>query len=231
MARSGQSSAHAGKGTTTQRRPSQKRSSQRHARPGDDTGLIPVLARAVREVENAAERGKVGPSNRTKFQVIALLMREERARAKTDAELTDAERTELLKRLDGVATILAKTAARDTSLIQLLAEETAVTDAARTLRRDMLIASGAPLSPGRTDHHQGAGGRRSGRGEAGGAAVGASGSAGQPVPRPRLQRRCAQAENDRAARQLGTARSAVPRLRIRGGRGSGDHGAAGGDLR
>ena len=146
MARSGQSSAHAGKGTTTQRRPSQKRS-QRHARPGDDTGLIPVLARAVREVENAAERGKVGPSNRTKFQVIALLMREERARAKTDAELTDAERTELLKRLDGVATILAKTAARDTSLIQLLAEETAVTDAARTLRRDMLIASGAPLSP------------------------------------------------------------------------------------
>ena len=50
MARSGQSSAHAGKGTTTQRRPSQKRSSQRHTRPGDDTGLIPVLARAVREV-------------------------------------------------------------------------------------------------------------------------------------------------------------------------------------
>jgi hypothetical protein len=147
MARSGQSSAHAGKGTTTQRRPSQKRSSQRHTRPGDDTGLIPVLARAVREVENAAERGKVGPSNRTKFQVIALLMREERARAKTDAELTDAERTELLKRLDGVATILAKTAARDTSLIQLLAEETAVTDAARTLRRDMLMASGVELSP------------------------------------------------------------------------------------
>ena len=111
MARSGGGSAHAGKGTTTQRRPSQKRSAQRHSRPGDDTGVIPVLARAVREVENAAERGKVGPSNRTKFQVIALLMREERARAKTDAELTDAERTELLKRLDGVATILAKTAA------------------------------------------------------------------------------------------------------------------------
>jgi hypothetical protein len=106
-----------------------------------------VLARAVREVEGAAERGKVGPSNRTKFQVIALLMREERAKAKTDASLTDAERTELLKRLDGVATILAKTAARDTSLISLLAEEAAVTDAARKLRRDMLIASGAELGP------------------------------------------------------------------------------------
>jgi hypothetical protein len=101
----------------------------------------------VREIEGAAERGKVGPSNRTKFQVIALLMREERARAKSDADLTDAERTELLKRLDGVATILAKTAARDTSLISLLAEEAAVTDAARKLRRDMLIASGAELGP------------------------------------------------------------------------------------
>jgi len=101
----------------------------------------------VREVEGAAERGKVGPSNRTKFQVIALLMREERARAKADRDVTDAERIEVLKRLDGVATILAKTAARDTSLIQLLAEETAVTDAARTLRRDMLIAAGTELSP------------------------------------------------------------------------------------
>ncbi len=132
----------------SQDRQSQDRqSSQRRARGADDAGVIPVLARAVREVESAAERGKVGPSNRTKFQVIALLMREERARAKTDKEVTDAERTELLKRLDGVATILAKTAARDSSLIQLLAEETAVTEAARTLRRDLLIAAGVELSP------------------------------------------------------------------------------------
>ncbi len=74
-------------------------------------------------------------------------MREERAKAKTDPALADAERAETLKRLDGVATILAKTAARDTSLIQLLAEETAVTDSARKLRRDMLIAAGVELSP------------------------------------------------------------------------------------
>ena len=129
------------------RKPAQQKSSQRRSRGTDDVGVIPVLARAVREVEGAAERGKVGPSNRTKFQVIALLMREERARAKADRVVTDAERTEVLKRLDGVATILAKAAARDTSLIQLLAEETAVTDAARTLRRDMLIAAGTALSP------------------------------------------------------------------------------------
>ena len=106
-----------------------------------------MLARAVREIEGAAERGKVSPLNRIKFQVIALLMREERARAKSDLELSDADRAETLKRLDGVATILAKTAARDTSLIALLAEGAVISDAARKLRRDMLIASGAELSP------------------------------------------------------------------------------------
>ncbi|WP_349898421.1 DEAD/DEAH box helicase [Parafrigoribacterium soli] len=157
MARSGQSRGNATQGQTAQdhgkatRKPAQRKASgrgtQRRSRGNDDVGVIPVLARAVREIEGAAERGKVGPSNRIKFQVIALLMREERAKAKSDADLTDAERTELLKRLDGVATILAKTAARDTSLIALLAEEAVVTDAARKLRRDMLIASGVELGP------------------------------------------------------------------------------------
>ena len=147
MARSGQSQGSASSGRTAQRRSASRSSSNRRSRPGDDVGIIPVLARAVREIEGAAERGKVGPSNRTKFQVVALLMREERANAKTDTSLSDAERTETLKRLDGVATILAKTAARDTSLIALLGEDAVVSDAARKLRRDMLIASGAELSP------------------------------------------------------------------------------------
>ncbi|MEX1079419.1 MAG: DEAD/DEAH box helicase [Homoserinimonas sp.] len=147
MARSGQSQGNASSGKTAQRRSISRKASNRRSRPGDDVGLIPVLARAVREIEGAAERGKVGPSNRTKFQVIALLMREERANAKGDASLTDAERAETLKRLDGVATILAKTAARDTTLIALLGEGAPVTDAARKLRRDMLMASGAELSP------------------------------------------------------------------------------------
>ncbi len=106
-----------------------------------------MLARAVREIEGAAERGKVGPTGRAKFQITALLMREERARAKADTDLGDSERAEVLKRLDGVATILAKTAARDTSLIQLLAEDAPVSDAARRLRREMLMASGVELSP------------------------------------------------------------------------------------
>jgi hypothetical protein len=108
----------------------------------DNTGLIPVLARAVREVETAASRGPVGPSGRTKFQVIALLVREERARAKTDATLGEEARAETLKRLDGVATILAKTAARDTSLIALLEPDHQPGEAARALRRRMLQEAG-----------------------------------------------------------------------------------------
>ena len=52
------------------------------ARRDDDAPLIPILARKVREVEAKAQRGKLGPTNRVKFQVIAFLVREERARVK-----------------------------------------------------------------------------------------------------------------------------------------------------
>ena len=111
------------------------------------TGIIPVLARAVREVEAAAERGPLKPSGRTKFQVVALLVREERARVNADETTTDADRAEQLKRLDGVATILAKTAARDTSLLALLAEDAVVSDAARPLKREMQRAAGLEPPP------------------------------------------------------------------------------------
>ncbi|MBD8703249.1 DEAD/DEAH box helicase [Frigoribacterium sp. CFBP9039] len=113
----------------------------------DNDGLIPVLARAVREVEAAAQRGQVKPSSRTKFQVVALLMREERARVKVDKAISDSERAEQMKRLDGVAQILAKTAARDTSLIALLAEEAVVSEAAKALKRDLQMSAGLELAP------------------------------------------------------------------------------------
>ncbi|GAA2072631.1 DEAD/DEAH box helicase [Microbacterium hatanonis] len=117
------------------------------ARRDDEAPLIPILARKVREVEAKAQRGKLGPTNRVKFQVIAFLVREERARVKAEAELDAGARAELLKRLDGVATILAKTAARDTSLIQLLEVDQATSPVARRMRRDWLIESGAELPP------------------------------------------------------------------------------------
>jgi superfamily II DNA or RNA helicase len=115
---------------------------QRSARQLDNDGIIPVLARAVREVEAAVARGSVMPSVRTKFQVVALLAREERARVKADEAGTEAHRAAQLKRLDGIATILAQTAARDTSLFALLAEDAVVSDAARLLKRDMLEKAG-----------------------------------------------------------------------------------------
>lgn len=131
---------------------SAQRSSQRRRRPttsrrDEEAPIIPILARKVREVEAKSQRGKLGPTNRVKFQVIAFLMREERARIKADAEMPDATRAELLKRLDGVATILAKTAARDTSLIQLLEADQATSPVAKRMRRDWLLESGAELAP------------------------------------------------------------------------------------
>jgi len=114
----------------------------------DNSGLIPILARKVREVEAKAQTGKkVGPTNRTKFQVIAFLVREERARVKADTELTDSSRAEQMKRLDGVATILAKTAGRDTSLISLLEEDHATSSVAQKMRRDWLVESGTVVAP------------------------------------------------------------------------------------
>ena len=102
-----------------------------------DDGILSVLAKAVREVENRVQRGQLEP---TRFQVIALLVREERARVKADQELTDAQRDKELKRLDGIATILAQIATRAPALFTLLGEDAEVTDAARRMKREMQIA-------------------------------------------------------------------------------------------
>jgi len=114
----------------------------RDRRPRDNEGIIPVLAKAVRQVEAAAQRGAVRPSGRTAYQVIALLVREERARVKADAAMPETERTNILTRLDGIATILAKTAVRDTSLLALLAEDAPVSSSAKSLKNDMLRQAG-----------------------------------------------------------------------------------------
>ena len=122
----------------------QSRSGTRTAqRRRDNDGILPVLAKAVREVENAVQRGSVTGGQRTKFQVAALLAREERARVRADARLTDGQRDAQLKRLDGIGTILAQTAAREPSLFHLLAEDAEVSEAARELKRRMQVAGRA----------------------------------------------------------------------------------------
>ena len=206
MARRGQRQSGA---TRTTRRP------QRRVRERDNDGIIPVLARAVREVEAGVERGSLKQSDRPKFQVVALLVREERARVKADTEITEAQRAEQLKRLDGIATILAKTAARDTSLLALLAEDAVLSAEARVLKREMLTAAGleapveaAPKEASGSSHDR----------APGGPAVGHLPPARQPVPGPRLLQRPAARVAAAPAGHLGAARPAVPVLRG-GGRG------------
>ncbi len=117
---------------------------QRRVRHRGD--VVSVLARNAREVEAAAQRGRVTPAVRTKFQAIALLLRDERARVRVAAG-SDSHRAEQLRRLDGIATILATTAVRDAQLLALLAEDSDVSDAARSLKREMLRELGIEPAP------------------------------------------------------------------------------------
>jgi hypothetical protein len=134
--------------TRVRRRPTDSIGQRNGSSRGEDPApLIPVLARRVREVESrVAGKGKASPTNRTKFLVVALLMRQERARVKDDSSIPAATRADLLKRLDGIATILAQIAARDTSLLTLLDANTQPGPAAQQMRRDWLLESGAELA-------------------------------------------------------------------------------------
>jgi hypothetical protein len=135
VARPGQRQTGARRGPRQQRRVRQ---------PGD---VLAALARAVREVEAAVKRGRVTPSVRAQFQAVALLLREERARVLAGATSSDGHRAEQVKRLDGIATILATTAVRDAGLLALLADDALVSDAARSLKRDLLQAVGVEAPP------------------------------------------------------------------------------------
>ncbi len=101
-----------------QRRSAASRSSS--SRRDDEAPIIPILARKVREVEAEGPARQAGPHQPHQVPGHRLPRARGARQVKADTDLTDAARAEQLKRLDGVATILAKTAARDTSLIQLL---------------------------------------------------------------------------------------------------------------
>jgi len=125
----------------------QSGATRRRTKPLDNEGIMPVLAKAVRDVESRAQRGPLNHAQRTRFQVIGLLVRDERGRVKGDTDMTEAMRTEQLKRLDGVATILAKIAARDPSLFTLLGDDVELADDARALKREMLAEAGLGPAP------------------------------------------------------------------------------------
>lgn len=139
--------------TRTQRSSNRQNQGARRKKHDDDTGLLPVLAKAVREVENAVQRRRVTASTRSTFQATGLLVREERARVKADPTLSEPQRADELKRLDGVATILAKTATREPALLMLLADDAEVSGPTLALKRELMAAAGleAPAEPVQRD--------------------------------------------------------------------------------
>ena len=130
---------------------------------GDDPHRCAPQRPVGRSTTRASSRVLAGPSAtssrpssvagcarrlRTKFQAVALLVREERARIKADTSRTEAQRADQLKRIDGIATILAKTAARETSLLKLLDRRGRLLDGARAQMREMQVAAGLePTTP------------------------------------------------------------------------------------
>src|ERR1700722_2703854 len=133
-------------------RPGQRQKGARRPAPRkqqnvrDRGDVISVLSRTVREVEAAAQRGRVTPAVRAKFQAVAMLLRDERARVQAAAG-SASRRAEQLRRLDGIAAILAAAAVRDAGLLALLAEDASVSDAARSLMREMVRDLGIEAAP------------------------------------------------------------------------------------
>jgi hypothetical protein len=132
-------------GLATQTRRGRGRNDRRPR--NDNEGVLPVLAQAVRRLENAVQRGRVQGGDYNRYQAIALLAREERVRVRTDDSLTQVRRDSELKRLDGIATILAQIAASEPSFFHLLDEKADISDGTRSLIREMQVAAGREPEP------------------------------------------------------------------------------------
>ncbi len=102
-----------------------------------DAGAVSVLADAVRKVATAVERGRVTATTLATYQAVAILVRELRAAAKV--EPNERKRTAEMKRLDGLGETMARTAARNASLLKLLTDDAVLLpgtkDAMSELRR------------------------------------------------------------------------------------------------
>jgi hypothetical protein len=96
---------------------------------------------ATAGVDAAVSRHRVTPSTRATFQAVALLVRELRDKTKTEP-MPEARRGHELKRIEGLATALAKTAARDGSLLALLADGTPLLPGTTTIVRELRAKAG-----------------------------------------------------------------------------------------
>ena len=122
----------------------QSRAQGRGQQRRDNQGLLPVLAQAVRHVENDAKRGRLTMTSRATFQAVAILTRQERTRLKTEG---GDRQSEQIKRLEGIATILATTAAIEPSLFELLVDDAEVLPETREVVREMQQKAGLEVDP------------------------------------------------------------------------------------
>ncbi|HTY73010.1 MAG TPA: DEAD/DEAH box helicase [Actinomycetes bacterium] len=127
------------------------RAPRRSAAPRrDQQGPVPVLADAARRVATAVENGRVTATTPATFQAIALLARELRVKAKADTD--EKRRTNELRRLDGLGEVLVRTAARNASLIRLLADDAPLLPGTNASMRELRERAGmtqpaAPVVP------------------------------------------------------------------------------------
>ncbi|GAB2675573.1 DEAD/DEAH box helicase [Thalassiella azotivora] len=131
-----------GRGGRSANRSSGRSGAGRQSRP---RSVVDALSRTIRDVENQAQRGALRRSGRDAFQAVALVVRSERDRLKTATGVPG--RTADLKKLDAIATSLAKVAARDPSLLALLADDAKVSDGADDMRLELLRAGGIEPAP------------------------------------------------------------------------------------
>ena len=128
----------------TRRRSDGARSAPR--RPRADERPITVLEDAARSVESSVSRGRLTVGAQERFQAIALLLRELREGLAAES-LSEAQRNARLKRINALATVLARTAARDGALLGLLADDAKPLDGTTAVMREMRAAAGMEAPP------------------------------------------------------------------------------------
>jgi hypothetical protein len=106
-----------------------------------DQGPIAVLAMAAADVDRAVTQHRVSPDTRARFQAVALMLREQRAETRA-AAMPEVARAAQMKRIEGLAATLARTAGRDGSLFALLADDTELLPGTRTALRELRAKAG-----------------------------------------------------------------------------------------
>jgi superfamily II DNA or RNA helicase len=96
---------------------------------------------AAAEIDRAVTQHRITPETRGKFQAVALLLRQQRAEART-TPMSTVQRDAHMKRIDGLAAALARTAGRDTSLYALLDPDSPLLPGTTTAKRELQRKAG-----------------------------------------------------------------------------------------